>query len=232
MPTAVRRASKRQKPAAIATSDNETEESKTKTPQQSKALKANIVARGYESESIDSQSTSGSTVFPHNFGKKERKKASMKRADSRGSFTVERSPEEGPVKDTARLPAEEKRESKYGPTKIKIWHPYEPSDDIKDHPINKMFKAYNGLVRLLFARNVDYEQVYKEKLPRILKYLKVLGLQPLKNQLLPSNLKNRDQANLLKEKIVQCICRTIANTNIYTQETSSFFTKKVDDRTK
>lgn len=206
IPKAARRASKRPKPAAIATSDNETEESKTKTPQQSKALKANIVARGYESESIDSQSTSGSTVFPHNFGKKEskRKKASMKRADSRGSFTVERSPEEGPAKDTAgaRLPAEEKQESKYGPTKIKIWHPYEPSDDIKDHPINKMFRAYNGLVRLLFARNVDYEQVYKEKLPRILKYLKVLGLQPLKNQLLPSNLKNRDQANLLKEKIV------------------------------
>ena len=71
IPKAARRASKRPKPAAIATSDNETEESKTKTPQQSKALKANIVARGYESESIDSQSTSGSTVFPHNFGKKE-----------------------------------------------------------------------------------------------------------------------------------------------------------------
>lgn len=82
---------------------------------------------------------------------------------------------------SVRLPAEEKQESKYGPTKIKIWHPWDPSEGVKDHPINKMFKAYNGLVRILFIRKADYEQVYKEKLPRILKYCKVMGLQPLKN---------------------------------------------------
>jgi len=36
---------------------------------------------------------------------------------------------------------------KYAPTKIKIWHPWDPIEDIGQHPINMMFSQYNDFVR-------------------------------------------------------------------------------------
>lgn len=55
--------------------------------------------------------------------------------------------------------------SKYGPTTIKLWHVWEPSPEIANHPIQKMFNAYNYLVRIVFIQKATYEDKYKQKLP-------------------------------------------------------------------
>lgn len=42
-------------------------------------------------------------------------------------------------------------ESKYGPCKIKIWHEWNSSAGISNHPINKMFRAFNEFTKLVFS---------------------------------------------------------------------------------
>ena len=75
----------------------------------------------------------------------------------------------------------ENSESKYGPTKIKIWHQWEPKDEIKNHPIQKMFNAYNDFVKIVFIQRAIYENNYKQKLPQLLKLAKKLGFSLIKN---------------------------------------------------
>lgn len=65
---------------------------------------------------------------------------------------------------------------KYAPAKIRIFHPYEKSQSLKNHPIQKMFDNYNELIRTIFTQRNDYAARYKELLPRLLKVAKRLGL--------------------------------------------------------
>lgn len=102
----------------------------------------------------------------------------------------------------------EKDDGKKPLTKIRIWHPYEPSAQITKHPINKMFESYNEFCRIVFNRQT-YEENYKTILPRLLKLAKKLSLPLLKGQLNPNHLKNFDNRNILKENIVRQWCRTL-----------------------
>ena len=54
----------------------------------------------------------------------------------------------------------------------------------------------------------------------------------MKGQLLPQNLKVRENANLLKEKLVACWCRIINQTNVFDTEIPSIFNKKLNEQTK
>lgn len=47
-------------------------------------------------------------------------------------------------------------EQKYGPTKIKILHPYEKPSGLRLHKIQKMFDAYNEFVKIVFTQRADY----------------------------------------------------------------------------
>lgn len=108
---------------------------------------------------------------------------------------------------------QEAPESKYGPCKIKIWHEWNSASGIKNHPINKMFRTYNEFVKLVFSQKAVYETNYKSNLPKLLKLARKLGLQLLKGQLAPQNLKSREQINFLKELIVKNWCRVINESN-------------------
>jgi hypothetical protein len=110
-------------------------------------------------------------------------------------------------------PVEENIGKEYKPTKIKICHPWSPLPGITEHPINKMFQNYNFFCRTLFVNKATYEQNYKLKLNQLIKAARSLGLYLQKGQLLPENLKTREGAQTLKEKIFGCFIRTIAQSN-------------------
>lgn len=69
-------------------------------------------------------------------------------------------------------------------------------------------------------------------MPRLLKLAKKLGLTLTKGQLIPQNLKIRENSNFLKEKLVACWCRIINQTNVYDDEVPSIFNKKISEQTK
>lgn len=54
----------------------------------------------------------------------------------------------------------------------------------------------------------------------------------MKGQLLPQNLKVRENANLLKEKLVACWSRIISQTNLFDCEIPSIFNKKLNEQIK
>ena len=76
-----------------------------------------------------------------------------------------------------------------------------------------MFRTYNEFVKLVFSQKAVYETNYKSNLPKLLKLARKLGLQLLKGQLAPQNLKSREQINFLKELIVKNWCRVINESN-------------------
>ena len=76
-----------------------------------------------------------------------------------------------------------------------------------------MFDAYNELCSLLFHQRGDYEKNYKQNLPAMLRHSKRLGLQLMKGQLQPQNLKKREEVNALKEKVFNCWCRVLQEQN-------------------
>jgi len=51
----------------------------------------------------------------------------------------------------------------------------------------------------------------------------------MKGQLLPTNLKVRENSNQLKEKLVACWCRIINQTNVYDVDIPSIFNKKLNE---
>ena len=95
-----------------------------------------------------------------------------------------------------------------------------------------MFNAYNDFVKIVFIQRAIYENNYKQKLPQLLKLAKKLGFSLIKNQLLPSNLKVRENSNSLKERIVYCWCRIIAQTNQFEANIPGIFNKKLNEQTK
>lgn len=140
--------------------------------------------------------------------------------------------DENPVYGKGSLLPQESPESKYGPTKIKVIQVWEPSEEIAHHPIQVLFEQYNEFVKIIFTQRAVYETTYKEKLPRLLRLAKKLGLTLMKGQLQPSNLKSRENSNLLKEKLVACWCRIISETNCFDSEIPSIFNKKLNENTK
>ena len=123
-------------------------------------------------------------------------------------------------------------EQKYNPTKIKLWHVWEPAEQILNHPIQVLFESYNEFIKILFTQRTIYETTFKQRLPLLLKLAKKIGLTLLKGQLQPVNLKIRENSNLLKERIWQCWCKIISLSNSYEIETASIFDKKIDEKTK
>lgn len=69
-----------------------------------------------------------------------------------------------------------KEEKKYGPTKIKIWHVWEPSEGIASHPVQTMFESYNEFIKIVFTQKHSYETQFKQRLPHLLKLAKKMGL--------------------------------------------------------
>lgn len=116
---------------------------------------------------------------------------------------------------------------KYGPTKIKINQHYEKPKELRNHPIQRMFDAYNELVRIIFLQKQDYEKRYNDILGKLLKLFKRLGITLMKGQLKPDNLKSREQSNALKEKIFMAWCRVLSDNNQYNETTYSTFAGKV-----
>lgn len=54
----------------------------------------------------------------------------------------------------------------------------------------------------------------------------------MKGQILPQNLKVRENANFLKERLVACWSRIISQTNLFDCEIPSIFNKKLNEQIK
>lgn len=65
-----------------------------------------------------------------------------------------------------------------------------------------------------------YETVFKDKLPRLVKLARKMGLSLLKGELQPANLKTKEQFNTLKEKIFWAWCRTFNQSNVWQHSAS------------
>ena len=90
---------------------------------------------------------------------------------------------------------------RYPASKIKICQNVNAYDHLKTHPINKMFSDYNEFIRLVFKfRGTEHK--YMNNVPFALKIAKRMGVPLTKAQLLPATLKVRENANLLKEKLI------------------------------
>ena len=125
-------------------------------------------------------------------------------------------------------------EAKYAPTKIKIVKQWQQPEALSNHPIQKLFTNYNEFIKIVFTQRSEYEKKYKEYLPHLLRLAKRLGLTLIKGQLMPANLKTREQCNALKEKILFCWCRILNEQNQFDQETYSsiFAGKQLNENTK
>lgn len=58
--------------------------------------------------------------------------------------------DENPLNARGSLLPQEQNESKYGPTKIKVIQVWQPSEEISNHPIQKLFENYNEFVKIVF----------------------------------------------------------------------------------
>lgn len=85
-------------------------------------------------------------------------------------------------------------------------------DHLKSHPINKMFADYNEFIRLVFKFR-GTEQKYLNNIPFALRVAKRMGMTITKNQLLPANLKVRENANMLKEKLIHALSTLLQREN-------------------
>ena len=103
--------------------------------------------------------------------------------------------------------------AKYPTTKIKVIQKIDALSHHKTHPINIMFADYNEFVKQVFLRHRDDRGF--ASVPLIQRLAKKLGLILTKNQVAPATLKVRENANALKERVVQFFCKTIARENTY-----------------
>ena len=102
----------------------------------------------------------------------------------------------------------------YGPTKIKIGINMNAYFHHFAHPINIMIRDYNDFVRLVFKAMTRQDRVPKvSDVTYALKLARRLGLQLNKNHLSVQFLKVRENANAVKEKLIQFICKVMQKEN-------------------
>jgi len=92
-----------------------------------------------------------------------------------------------------------------------------------------MFDHYNEFVKIVFSQRSDYGVKYVSVMPRLLKLAKRLGLGLIKGQLKPENVKVRENANALKEKLFFCWIRIINEENKYDTDVAEIFAGKILD---
>jgi hypothetical protein len=92
-----------------------------------------------------------------------------------------------------------------------------------------MFDSYNEFVKIVFIQRASYEESYKKRLPILTNLVRKLGLILPKGWMLPSHLKSRENSNYLKEKLVNCWCRILNQSNIFESEIPTIFNSKIND---
>ena len=122
---------------------------------------------------------------------------------------------------------------KYAPTKIKIIQKVEHNLKHMSHPINRMLSDYNEFTKLVFRTRVS-ENKALQNIPYAIKLGRRLGIQLTKNQLMPSTLKVRENANAIKEKIIIHMCKVLNAENKFQPDENvagSLFQKAVNQNT-
>ena len=127
--------------------------------------------------------------------------------------------------------AQANKPKRYAQTKIKIMDNVDAYYHHFAHPINCMIRDYNDFGRLVFKAMTQRDRAPKiDDIAYAIRLAKRLGLNINKNHLSVQFLKVRENANAIKEKLIQFICKVMQRENDYedTYVGSEIFKKSVN----